>query len=84
MLFPALSNEILNLAKEKADDAAIQVFAKNLKQLLLAKKELTDKAAKEFSNSTKAEEVARRASFGNEAKSIAFQRGSNQGAIDFD
>ncbi len=35
LLFPALSNEILNVAKEKADDAAIQVFAKNLKQLLL-------------------------------------------------
>ena len=35
LLFPALSNEILNLAKEKADDAAIQVFAKNMKQLLL-------------------------------------------------
>ncbi|PKP11252.1 MAG: RNA-binding transcriptional accessory protein [Bacteroidetes bacterium HGW-Bacteroidetes-3] len=35
LLFPALSNETLNLAKEKADDAAIQVFAKNLKQLLL-------------------------------------------------
>ncbi|MCL4164706.1 UNVERIFIED_CONTAM: hypothetical protein GTU68_053564 [Idotea baltica] len=34
-MFPALSNEILNLAKEKADDNAIQVFAKNLKQLLL-------------------------------------------------
>jgi len=35
LLFPALANERLNLAKEKADDAAIQVFAKNLKQLLL-------------------------------------------------
>jgi uncharacterized protein len=35
LLFPALSNEILNLAKAKADDAAISVFAKNLKQLLL-------------------------------------------------
>lgn len=35
LLFPALSNEILMLAKEKADDSAIQVFAKNLKQLLL-------------------------------------------------
>ena len=35
LLFPALSNEILNSAKEKADDAAIHVFAKNLKQLLL-------------------------------------------------
>lgn len=36
LLFPALSNEILNAAKEKADDGAIQVFVKNLKQLLLA------------------------------------------------
>ena len=35
LLFPALSNEILMLAKEKADDAAIQVFTKNMKQLLL-------------------------------------------------
>lgn len=35
LLFPALANERLNLAKEKADDAAIQVFVKNLKQLLL-------------------------------------------------
>ncbi|WP_456422031.1 Tex family protein [Lutibacter sp.] len=35
LLFPALSNEILNAAKEKADDKAIDVFAKNLKQLLL-------------------------------------------------
>ncbi|MET2986623.1 Tex family protein [Aureibaculum conchae] len=35
LLFPTLSNEILNIAKEKADDNAIQVFAKNLKQLLL-------------------------------------------------
>ncbi len=35
LLFPSLSNEVLNLAKEKADDSAIQVFAKNLKQLLL-------------------------------------------------
>ena len=35
LLFPALSNEILNAAKEKADEAAINVFAKNLKQLLL-------------------------------------------------
>ncbi|MAQ75985.1 MAG: RNA-binding transcriptional accessory protein [Aquimarina sp.] len=36
LLDPALSNEVLNEAKEKADDAAIQVFADNLKQLLLA------------------------------------------------
>jgi uncharacterized protein len=35
LLFPALSNEILGIAKEKADEVAIQVFAKNLKQLLL-------------------------------------------------
>ncbi len=35
LLFPSLSNEALNLAREKADDSAIQVFAKNLKQLLL-------------------------------------------------
>lgn len=35
LLFPAISNEILNVAKEKADDTAITVFAKNLKQLLL-------------------------------------------------
>lgn len=35
LLFPALSNEILNSSKEKADENAIQVFAKNLKQLLL-------------------------------------------------
>ncbi|MCF6348485.1 MAG: RNA-binding transcriptional accessory protein [Flavobacteriaceae bacterium] len=35
LLFPALSNEILNTAKEKADEGAITVFSKNLKQLLL-------------------------------------------------
>jgi uncharacterized protein len=35
LLFPALANERLNLAKEKADDAAIQVFTRNMKQLLL-------------------------------------------------
>ncbi|MBT0607223.1 Tex family protein [Aequorivita echinoideorum] len=35
LLFPAISNEILTTAKEKADETAIQVFAKNLKQLLL-------------------------------------------------
>lgn len=35
LLYPSLSNEILKLAKEKADEDAIQVFAKNLKQLLL-------------------------------------------------
>jgi len=35
LLFPALSNEVLQIAKDKADDSAITVFAKNLKQLLL-------------------------------------------------
>mgnify|MGYP003109383065 FL=1 len=35
LLFPALSNEILVAAKKKADDTAITIFAKNLKQLLL-------------------------------------------------
>ncbi len=35
LLFPSLSNEILKKAKENADDEAIQVFSKNLKQLLL-------------------------------------------------
>lgn len=35
LLLPALSNEALSLAKEKADETAINVFAKNLKQLLL-------------------------------------------------
>ena len=35
LLFPSLSNEALSIAKEKADAAAILVFAKNLKQLLL-------------------------------------------------
>ncbi|MGB3608335.1 Tex family protein [Psychroserpens sp.] len=35
LLFPSLSNEALQNAKEKADDAAIWIFAKNLKQLLL-------------------------------------------------
>ncbi len=35
LLYPSLSNEILQEAKQKADEAAIQVFAKNLKQLLL-------------------------------------------------
>lgn len=36
LLFPALSNESLVTAKEKADAEAIKVFADNLKQLLLA------------------------------------------------
>lgn len=35
LLLPSLSNEALSNAKGKADDAAIKVFAKNLKQLLL-------------------------------------------------
>lgn len=35
LLFPAISNEILQTAKEKADDTAIEVFSKNLRQLLL-------------------------------------------------
>lgn len=35
LLFPALSNEALSIAKEKADEAAISVFSKNLQQLLL-------------------------------------------------
>ncbi|HLV69687.1 MAG TPA: Tex-like N-terminal domain-containing protein, partial [Xanthomarina sp.] len=35
LLFPSLSNEALQKAKEKADESAINVFAKNLKQLLL-------------------------------------------------
>ena len=35
LLFPSLANETLKLAKEKADEEAIQVFSKNLKQLLL-------------------------------------------------
>lgn len=35
LLFPSLSNETLQKAKDKADASAIQVFANNLKQLLL-------------------------------------------------
>ena len=35
LLFPALSTERLNAAKESANEAAITVFANNLKQLLL-------------------------------------------------
>ncbi len=35
LLFPSLSNEILHIAKEKADENAIAVFSKNLRQLLL-------------------------------------------------
>ncbi|MBO0323793.1 RNA-binding transcriptional accessory protein [Muricauda sp. CAU 1633] len=35
LLLPSLSNELLKSAKEKADASAIEVFSKNLKQLLL-------------------------------------------------
>ena len=35
LLFPSLSNEALSIAKEKADQSAIAVFAKNFQQLLL-------------------------------------------------
>ncbi len=35
LLFPSLANECLSAAKEKADEEAIKVFSKNLKQLLL-------------------------------------------------
>ncbi|MGO1585427.1 MAG: helix-hairpin-helix domain-containing protein, partial [Mesonia sp.] len=35
LILPSLSNEALQHAKAKADEAAIDVFAKNLKQLLL-------------------------------------------------
>ena len=35
LIFPSLSNEALQKAKEQADESAIAVFAKNLKQLLL-------------------------------------------------
>ncbi|WP_372755970.1 Tex family protein [Mariniflexile sp.] len=35
LLLPSLSNEALQIAKTKADESAISVFAKNLKQLLL-------------------------------------------------
>ncbi|MEB8327973.1 Tex family protein [Flavobacteriaceae bacterium KMM 6897] len=35
LLFPSLSNETLKAAKDKADEGAISVFSKNLKQLLL-------------------------------------------------
>ena len=36
LLFPAIKNEVLALAKEQADAEAIKVFAENLRQLLLA------------------------------------------------
>lgn len=35
LLLPSLSNEALQIAKDKADESATNVFAKNLKQLLL-------------------------------------------------
>lgn len=35
LLLPSLSNDALQVAKDKADESAITVFAKNLKQLLL-------------------------------------------------
>ncbi|MDT0605895.1 Tex family protein [Croceitalea sp. F388] len=35
LLLPSLTNELLKIAREKADDSAIAVFAKNLRQLLL-------------------------------------------------
>lgn len=35
LLLPSLSNEAMQIAKDKADESAISVFAKNLKQLLL-------------------------------------------------
>ena len=35
LLYPSLSNERLSIAKDKADEDAINVFSKNLKQLLL-------------------------------------------------
>ena len=35
LLLPALTNEAMSIAKEKADESAIKVFAKNLQQLLL-------------------------------------------------
>ena len=36
LLFPSLSNEVLQNAKEMADENAIKVFSKNLRQLLLS------------------------------------------------
>ncbi len=36
LLRPSLENEIMNVAKEKADKEAINVFSKNLRQLLLS------------------------------------------------
>ncbi|WP_422614478.1 Tex family protein [Ascidiimonas aurantiaca] len=36
LLYPSLTHEVLKNAKEQADDQAIRVFSKNLRQLLLA------------------------------------------------
>ena len=36
LLFPSIETEYINLAKQRADEGAIQVFAENLRQLLLA------------------------------------------------
>ncbi|WP_010523009.1 Tex family protein [Aquimarina agarivorans] len=36
LLAPAIANETMQLAKQKADEAAVRVFSENLKQLLLA------------------------------------------------
>ncbi len=36
LIFPAIETQMLNEFKEKADEAAIQVFSENLRQLLLA------------------------------------------------
>lgn len=36
LLFPSIESEYLSLAKQKADDESIKVFAENLRQLLLA------------------------------------------------
>lgn len=36
LIFPAIETQILNEYKEKSDDDAIQIFAENLRQLLLA------------------------------------------------
>ena len=36
LLTPSITNEVLQITKDKADDEAIKVFSENLKQLLLA------------------------------------------------
>ena len=36
LIFPSIENEFRNLAKRKADEEAIDIFAENLRQLLLA------------------------------------------------